>query len=83
MIVFPSRGERPHPQEMSGGDLDGDLFWISHHPDLVFPFNKDPFDASSVANPTPPVAEIGSTDFVQYTPRDVINFFVQYMENDK
>eukprot|EP00644_Phytophthora_capsici_P001780 jgi/Phyca11/107928/e_gw1.14.26.1 len=27
-IVFPSRGERPHPDECTGGDLDGDMFVV-------------------------------------------------------
>ncbi|CAF4541298.1 unnamed protein product, partial [Rotaria sp. Silwood2] len=44
VIVFPMKGPRPHPKEMSGGDLDGDTFWITRHPDLIFEKNEDPFD---------------------------------------
>ena len=48
-IVFPTRGSRPHADESSGGDLDGDEFFVSWDQDLIPPciYRSAPFDYSS------------------------------------
>jgi len=33
--VFPTKGDRPEQNKMSGGDLDGDVYFVSWEPTLI------------------------------------------------
>ncbi|XP_032240569.2 probable RNA-dependent RNA polymerase 1 isoform X2 [Nematostella vectensis] len=46
-IVFPTKGSRPHADESSGGDLDGDEFFVSWDQDLIPCWRLPPFDYSA------------------------------------
>ncbi|CAF3855780.1 unnamed protein product, partial [Rotaria sp. Silwood1] len=80
VIVFPINGDRPHAMEMSGGDLDGDTFWICQHPDLIFQTNEDPFDYKDQEIEAKKKAELHKN--IQYTINDVCKFFGEYIEAD-
>ncbi|RKO87185.1 RNA-dependent RNA polymerase, partial [Blyttiomyces helicus] len=43
-VVFPTQGQRPHADEMGGGDLDGDQFTVIWDTDLVPKQQIEPFD---------------------------------------
>lgn len=72
-LVFPQNGKRPHPNECSGGDLDGDLFFISWEEDLIPEQTQAPMDYISRR------ARIMNHDV---TLEEIQTFFVDYMLND-
>ncbi|KAK3748423.1 hypothetical protein QZH41_005767 [Actinostola sp. cb2023] len=43
-IVFPVCGKRPHPDEIAGSDLDGDMFFVTWDSDLIPPAMNPPYD---------------------------------------
>lgn len=73
VLVFPSLGDRPLPNKMSGGDLDGDIYFIIWDERLIPPLACDPMDYASATKYTEPKV---------VTSIDVQNFFVDYMIND-
>jgi hypothetical protein len=74
VVVFPSKGSRPHCNEMSGGDLDGDLYFITWDPLLQPATDYLPMDYSSSSE----IPEQKDNINIQ----DIANFFVNYMKND-
>jgi RNA-dependent RNA polymerase len=64
-IVFPQKGKRPHSNEISGSDLDGDeyaVFWL----DLLVPTsdNYEPYDYDSQKPPVPLSRAVTRDDIV-------------------
>ncbi|KAH7656048.1 RNA-directed RNA polymerase protein [Dioscorea alata] len=72
-VVFPQMGKRPHPNECSGSDLDGDIYFVSWDPMLIPPCQDEPMDYT----PAKPV--ILNNDV---TIEEVQEYFVNYMLND-
>jgi RNA-dependent RNA polymerase len=74
VVVFPQVGERDIPSMCSGGDLDGDDFFVIWDEDLIpTEWNATPMDYSP-----PKAKELTRPVEVQ----DMMKFFVRYMKND-
>ncbi|KAH6607382.1 hypothetical protein Trco_003695 [Trichoderma cornu-damae] len=74
VVVFPSTGDRPVPNMLSGGDLDGDDFFVIWEPSLLpEEWNHPPMNYCS-----PPPPELDR----DVNADDLRDFFVKYMKND-
>lgn len=77
VIVFPRRGRRPIPSMLSGGDLDGDIYFCLFDDDLTGSIRNGNFSAMSYTSPEPTLLER------KVTTDDVASFFVEYIRNDR
>ncbi|KAI9674678.1 MAG: hypothetical protein M1817_001581 [Caeruleum heppii] len=73
-IVFSQRGQRDLPSQLSGGDLDGDIYSVIYDERLLPPRVVAPADYPRVAP-----KDIGRV----VTKKDMTDFFVEFMENDQ
>ncbi|KAG9231703.1 putative RNA-dependent RNA polymerase 1 [Amylocarpus encephaloides] len=74
VLVFPSTGERDVPSMCSGGDLDGDDYFVIWDKDLQPPeWNCTPMSYAVL----PPKEQNNAV-----TELDLMKFFVRYMKND-
>jgi len=74
-IVFPAKGPRPHTDEMSGSDLDGDKYFVTWYDKLLPPKdNVDPMDFTSPE-------KILLSRPVEVS--DMIQFVADYVKNDQ
>jgi RNA-dependent RNA polymerase len=73
-VVFPSCGKRPITNMCSGSDLDGDLYFVTWEPTLL------PKRVETPMNYISPPAKLIDRDV---TMPDVIQFFVDFIENDQ
>nr|GMD23404.1 probable RNA-dependent RNA polymerase 1 [Ipomoea batatas] len=72
-VVFPRKGERPHPNECSGSDLDGDIYFVCWDKELIPRSMEVPMDYT----PAP------SMDvYHDVTIEEVQKYFVDYILND-
>ncbi|KAL9324882.1 hypothetical protein ACSQ67_005527 [Phaseolus vulgaris] len=72
-VVFPQKGTRPHPNECSGSDLDGDIYFVCWDPELVPSGEVQPMDYT-------PSSTIELDHDV--TIEEVEEYFCNYIVND-
>ena len=72
VIVFPQKGPRPHPNECSGSDLDGDEYFVSWNPRLIPPITHDAMEYGAL-----PEAKQNDINIEK-----VKDYFITYMESE-
>ncbi|TQD89626.1 hypothetical protein C1H46_024761 [Malus baccata] len=72
-VVFPQKGPRPHPDECSGSDLDGDIYFVSWDPELIRPRKFPPMDYSPM--------QTKELDH-EFTVEEIADYFVDYTVSD-
>ena len=75
VIVFPQKGPRPHPNEISGSDLDGDNYYLSWNSLLI------PAPENRSAPAQFPGESAAKKDKV--TAEDLIGFYCNYNSRNK
>ncbi|KAH6386628.1 RNA-dependent RNA polymerase [Parastagonospora nodorum] len=73
-IVFSQQGARDLPSQLSGGDLDGDLFHVIWDPLLIPKYTVPAADYAAAAP-----FNLGRPVEVN----DIVDFFIGFMQNDK
>uniref|UniRef100_A0A2P2JTS8 RNA-dependent RNA polymerase n=1 Tax=Rhizophora mucronata TaxID=61149 RepID=A0A2P2JTS8_RHIMU len=72
-VVFPQKGQRPHPNECSGSDLDGDIYFVCWDRELIPHWTFQPMDYT----PEPSI----QLDH-DVTIEEVMKYFTDYIVND-
>ncbi|KAF3004792.1 hypothetical protein E8E13_002785 [Curvularia kusanoi] len=73
-IVFSQKGHRDLPSQLSGGDLDGDLFHIIYDDRLIPDFVYPPAEYESA-----PAKDLGRS----VEASDIVDFFIDFMKMDR
>lgn len=85
VLVFSAQGPRPQANMMSGGDLDGDLYFVIWDPSIVSHAQEQPpmqYTAAVSAAPADSYFSFGFGSSPTVTNDQIKDFFVNYMKND-
>ncbi|KAA8521560.1 hypothetical protein F0562_012233 [Nyssa sinensis] len=73
-LVFPEKGDRPHTNEASGSDLDGDLYFVTWDENLIPPSKRSwmpmeyaPAEVKLLTRP------VNQTDIIDFFTRNIVN----------
>mgnify|MGYP000866672328 FL=1 len=72
-VVFPQKGPRPHTTEISGSDLDGDLFFVTWDARLIPAEVDEPMEYDTEKKGLSPKEDV--------TVDKIIDFFIEYMNS--
>ncbi|KAJ1560590.1 hypothetical protein HK096_008009 [Nowakowskiella sp. JEL0078] len=73
-VVFSQKGSRPLPNKLSGGDLDGDEFFVSINPSIIPKIVSQPMDFDTEK----PIEKLEPV-----TMNDIADFIGEYITNDR
>ncbi|XP_057959968.1 RNA-dependent RNA polymerase 6 [Malania oleifera] len=73
-LVFPQKGDRPHTNEASGSDLDGDLYFVTWDENLIPPSKRSwiPMEYAAVEAKTLS-REVNQQDIIDFFTRNMVN----------
>ncbi|XP_047972265.1 RNA-dependent RNA polymerase 6 [Salvia hispanica] len=73
-LVFPQKGERPHANEASGSDLDGDLYFVTWDDTLIPPSKRSwtPMDYEPGEVKRKP-REVTHSDIIEFFTKNMVN----------
>ncbi|PAV78842.1 hypothetical protein WR25_13862 [Diploscapter pachys] len=74
VVVFPQKGERPHPNEMAGSDLDGDEYSVIWDHNLLLERNEEPCKY--------PDEKLENGINVETLVKDIANFMYEFTSQD-
>ncbi|CAF2692833.1 unnamed protein product [Rotaria sp. Silwood2] len=74
VIVFPTKGQRPHPNEITGSDLDGDKYLICWDYDLIPKQTNKPMNYNSTS-------KVKESEFI--TRKEMISYFANAQKTNQ